>query len=81
VAISYTISKDVADIPRMSQIARWVDRARPLRAGRQQVVRPAPRQDRISVPVKIGNPIGSDSPAYLALTAADADICPKLADS
>ncbi len=34
-------------------------------------MRTAPGQDRISVPVKIGNPIGSDSPAYLALTAAD----------
>ena len=49
-----------------------MDRARPLRAGRRTgLTRPAPRQDRISVPVKIGNPIGSDSAAYLALTAAD----------
>jgi ribosomal protein S18 acetylase RimI-like enzyme len=37
-------------------------------------MRPAPGQDRISVPVKIGNPIGSDSPAYLALTAACAGV-------
>jgi hypothetical protein len=37
-------------------------------------MRPAPGQDRISVPVKIGNPIGSDSPAYLALTAAREDV-------
>ena len=43
-------------------------------------MRPAPGQDRISVPVKIGNPIGSDSPAYLALTAAEAVFTPKAAD-
>ena len=49
---------------------RPVGGARPLRAQRQQVMRPAPRQDQISVPVKIGNPIGSDSPACRALTAA-----------
>lgn len=38
-------------------------------------------QDRISVPVKIGSPIGSDSPAYLALTAAEADGHPKRGDA
>jgi hypothetical protein len=51
--------------------------ARPLRAGRQRVMRRGSRQDRIPVPVKIGNPIGSDSPAYVALTAADEDIQSK----